>query len=1058
MNRRSIFPVVALVLIAVFVFQNDIWANSDMLAQKTLVTGDDQALSFQRFASSYLNTEIRLCDDSATLTTVKNILQEILKKAHERNLKPSDEPVVEDNITEGGYIRVQFRAGDEMIFYNPNPVFLQGRVKVWSVGPGKRVVANIQINRYLRQQILVKKDTANATIRRLIDAGRCVDVFADEGRIRLRMISRDPKKSRAPPVEIKKRFAAHNVQQKFEEARKEPNLLHVLNTRENFRNLSPVEKRRLTEKARKEAVTFILGEVFVDEAGGDFSHVRTCYSEHIHHLGYQTIWIGEILFHRMTPIQRSQWLLEEAQHLLHPPQFINGAWDYIDGYSDVSQNPDTLIRHDPEFGRSIDLSPTTPEEHKRFPVPEFDLAGQTEDFEESEKPEPPSMKAPPRDKVTSHGPFPIYAELHAILAERRNVKDLEREISHLLDRDGQAAFASLLVLVEEHSATVSEAADEIYKFMRGFIDEAPQLLRTYPSPSERLNAIKKKLKDLHGELGRHKRPEAKTAAVLRNMWAWYCRTNSLDKTHIGLTPEFAGSYSLRSLPKGIKTFRIEAFRPSDDKLIQEWERWIDGHSEYPDRTPVFYDWIHAVRGESEGYKLLSIDGQGKRHIEGWVLMGEILGEGLMCTYSENAPWNRFDNPRRIKGVASVLRRRIIEESIRRGYHGIYFSIPSTDEGKKFNKNFGAERGYEPITQYGKVGWSIVRYSPVKVMESNCWMRALARANKKDVAQIIALFIDKGLTLADMHGKEIHPQEVLAIVEQAPLSLRGIYVKRLKPEHWHAIYVKPGKPIPAGYRPLSVKTRSTSEAANVLKPPKPEPTSMKAPENRMAYVEANAKDMIPRLVNALMAWTEDAKREGDEKVLLLDIPQLKSEKVKALIDDCIMKYLHRIDSNNVELAQILKNLTIAHSKDIVNIKRRLSAEQNPLKPENVIIVTNSPEREEFKTFGQSFITAINDADLGEDIAADKFDYYPLAELAFFSVLRATGCTRGGLWAVYNRIPNVRKIDETKFFSLIYETDGVTLRKIITVNLEPIDKFNYNDLKTLYEREAVFIRNA
>ncbi len=303
------------------------------------------------------------------------------------------------------------------------------------------------------------------------------------------------------------------------------------------------------------------------------------------------------------------------------------------------------------------------------------------------------------------------------LHRERNLQ-LEKELASLIDQEGQRALTQLLKLISGYTSITNSAQDEIYHFIYGFIEDLPELLRTYRNPAERLAAIRKKISDLEKELAKDRENVDRTRLVLRNLWAWYSRIILPDKPTIRLSPDYIGSYSLDSLPKGIKDFRIEGFNRKDKKLMQEWESWArrnsDGTTEeryLVNLLPKYFHWVDAIEGRIPGFKLISIDSQGKKHIEGWVVFDEIHGEGLIVAYRENAPWNRIDNPRRIKGVATLLEKRVIEEAIRKGYNGRVFSIPETKDGIRFALSMGAIRAYQPKTQYGNVSWWVYKLAP-----------------------------------------------------------------------------------------------------------------------------------------------------------------------------------------------------------------------------------------------------------------------------------------------------------------------------------------------------------
>lgn len=240
---------------------------------------------------------------------------------------------------------------------------------------------------------------------------------------------------------------------------------------------------------------------------------------------------------------------------------------------------------------------------------------------------------------------------------------------------------------------------------------------------------------------------------------------------------------------------------------------------------------------------------------------------------------------------------------------------------------------------------------------------------------------------------------------------------------------------------------------------------KTPLLTSQQIEKNTEEIISRLVNTLVILMDERQIKGEKVVLLLDMPAAESQKVKDLINDHVIKPLQRINGNNGVLGGKLKDLVVADRNDIKNIKHRISLTKT-LKDENVIILTNKSNLDNFKEFKNSFITAI---DLSRLNGSQGFDwesyYYPYVEAAFFAVLRTLASLardenemkeyQGHLWKLYTKIPNVEKMNEKAFIDRYFDEDG-SPEKIIILQLIPeAKKF---DINAIYRTIEEFIRNA
>ena len=201
------------------------------------------------------------------------------------------------------------------------------------------------------------------------------------------------------------------------------------------------------------------------------------------------------------------------------------------------------------------------------------------------------------------------------------------------------------------------------------------------------------------------------------------------------------------------------------------------------------------------------------------------------------------------------------------------------------------------------------------------------------------------------------------------------------------------------------------------------------------------------------------RARKEKVILaLDTELGPTEKVRKLLNKYIVDTLTEIHGNNGDINIILKNLNIIDGKG-KNLVQRLNSmiSKGALKKENVIMLTternfifNCDELSE-----HAFITAIDARELSGE---EKYDYYPIVELAFFAILRTftyeTKEERSKyakrLWGWYRQIPNTERVNIIELMDMCFEKNG-TPRPTIILNLVPrAKKFEHEELEELYRR--------
>ena len=174
---------------------------------------------------------------------------------------------------------------------------------------------------------------------------------------------------------------------------------------------------------------------------------------------------------------------------------------------------------------------------------------------------------------------------------------------------------------------------------------------------------------------------------------------------------------------------------------------------------------------------------------------------------------------------------------------------------------------------------------------------------------------------------------------------------------------------------------------------------------------------------------------------------------------MIKPLKRINGNNKHINRILDRLTVADRDDIGTIERRLSRKKEPLKSENVIIVTDSPNVKRFRKFRNSFITALDPSDLKKDSEFDPESFYcPYLETVFFAVMRTLGHEAAHIRKWYRQIPNIENVGSASLRKMCFRADGKTPKRVVTLKLKPISKHDPDDLREIYERIETFIRNA
>jgi len=152
--------VIANLIIIAFLWQSIAFANPEVfyfqnktaLVQPTLATGEDKALSFERYVVKLLNETVFSDRKNVTLRTLRTMLPMLEGAALRRGIPKLE---IEDNSISKGEIKITFPSGNVLSYYNPKP---KGRKLEDS--PGKRIVADIEINDYLAEQFLEPKELA----------------------------------------------------------------------------------------------------------------------------------------------------------------------------------------------------------------------------------------------------------------------------------------------------------------------------------------------------------------------------------------------------------------------------------------------------------------------------------------------------------------------------------------------------------------------------------------------------------------------------------------------------------------------------------------------------------------------------------------------------------------------------------------------------------------------------------------------------------------------------------------------------------------------------------
>ena len=200
-------------------------------------------------------------------------------------------------------------------------------------------------------------DDTNPFILKHIDIGIAIEV--DAGREAIVAIDRD--RTRRRDASLEKKYRQDGMFKKIIKA-KDPTLLRSILDKDlktsNFRNLDDKERGKLIEIVRGISVSLIVGHGIIGETEAEYkiAHARTGYSRKLHGLE-PTVWIGEYLCEDISAEDLARMLLEECQHILKPPTWVDGRFINVDGKMSGSANPKEVIEHDEVFrGRMKEMA------------------------------------------------------------------------------------------------------------------------------------------------------------------------------------------------------------------------------------------------------------------------------------------------------------------------------------------------------------------------------------------------------------------------------------------------------------------------------------------------------------------------------------------------------------------------------------------------------------------------------------------------------------------------------------------------------------------------------
>ncbi|MEJ2109691.1 MAG: hypothetical protein P8Z37_07225, partial [Acidobacteriota bacterium] len=120
---------------------------------------------------------------------------------------------------------------------------------------------------------------------------------------------------------------------------------------------------------------------------------------------------------------------------------------------------------------------------------------------------------------------------------------------------------------------------------------------------------------------------------------------------------------------------LEPTNQATETLIEAWRSGMTARG----------DAEIALRCGYHGIQVTSLDCCNRLQLEGIALYA-VKRHGMYLRALETAPWNRIN--RKFSGIATVLVARLAQESIRNGFGGIIFAIPTGLTTEEFNRKLG----------------------------------------------------------------------------------------------------------------------------------------------------------------------------------------------------------------------------------------------------------------------------------------------------------------------------------------------------------------------------------
>lgn len=212
------------------------------------------------------------------------------------------------------------------------------------------------------------------------------------------------------------------------------------------------------------------------------------------------------------------------------------------------------------------------------------------------------------------------------------------------------------------------------------------------------------------------------------------------------------------------------------------------------------------------------------------------------------------------------------------------------------------------------------------------------------------------------------------------------------------------------------------------------------------ISGRLRTVVPELVNGLMTAVFDKK----SVVLAIDDDLGPGPVQKEL--EAVVEALKRLTQRDDELGKLLKNVVVRHGKG-ATLAAELSSvvSRGGVKKENIIVITTSDNAANFSSFeGTSTMTVIDDSKMSSEF------YYPLVEIALFTVARAIGYDRESLLKCYRNIPNAEMLDDSFVLDACWDAVSNAAKPTVAIRLIP-GAVKAAD-KAIYREVAKFITTA